>query len=696
MEKKINQSIHLWCKIVLFGVLPTVYLSAQATIDESRIEKTLYVDPNHAGADDSNEGTSQSQPLKTVQAAVDKAKGTATKIVLADGDYRHYVDIESDEHLLIIEAANSGKARITGSDLAGEVRNVNGSVYAIHWPHDWGMGNTVFKGYKAESWRARRKEMVFIDGKRLDQRMKVEDNGDVTDPAAIDELEPGEFTVDEGRDSIFFIPPAGVLINDETVVEMSVRGTAERGYGNNSGILMDIIDHPNLVLRGLVFQHSANHIKSDPAVRIKSTSSGGNDRRHLSENILIEKCCFRNNKSSGFKMQNSRNVTIRECQFDENGIVGSSTNCLENVVWESCSFSGNNWAGGDWMAGHHGAGAKMLSGQLEDGWFPTLTDGVLFKKCVFRNNHCPGFWQDYGGNNVTLEQCLIENNTNRGVDNEMTFGKFTLKNCVIRNNGVCNVQWYGCSNTIIDGCVIYDATTGGKTTELRYVANFRIIADDRKNSGHPADIRFHTIVNSVIVASKPQTNNYRLYKYGSAELETFGKLPYINTLTSDYNRWYRRDQESFPWPAAFMGTKTFPDEGWKEAWPDMTWDEYRALTPESGRKLDEHSVWGDVDLEKAADSVLNLTAFSPAYTPIYRKHAPKLVISITGNSLRIGNTTQLVSLLVTDAQGRLLLKKKSTLLNGKTFTLPVVSSQVLFVHLTTNTGLSSAHRLLLR
>ena len=660
--------------------------SGQASIDETTVERTLYVDVDHPNADDANDGTNSDLPLATIQAAVDNARGADTRIVVADGDYRAYVDITSDEHLLIIEAANAGEARITGSDLAGDIRHVSGSVYAIHWPHDWGMGNTVFSGYSAEYWRARRKEMVFVNGQRLTQRMTVEADGDVNDPVAIGELQSGEFTVDEAKDSMFFTPPTGVSVTEETIVEISVRGTAEKAFGDNSGILVDIIDHPNLVLRGLVFQHSANHIKSDPAVRIKSTSSGGTDRRRLSQDILIERCSFSDNKSSGFKMQNSRNVTIRNCRFSDNGIVGSSTNCLEHVLWDSCTFSGNNWAGGFWMAGHHGAGAKMCSGQDKDGWFPAKTDSVLFHKCVFSDNGGPGFWQDYGGSNVTLEQCLVENNQSRGVDNEMTFGAFTLKNCVVRDNGVCNVQVYGSSNMTFDGCVIYGAKATRKPSDPQYIANFRMLADDRTNDNVHADIRHHTIVNSVIIATRPHTCNYRIVKYGSAELETFGKLPYINTLTSDYNRWYRRDQESFPWPHVFLGTRTFPGEGWKEAWPDMTWDEYRALTPESGRRLDEHSVWGDVDLERVADSVLSLSTPTAAVVP--RRQSMRMpVFSASGRTLRFHDGTHgLRSIVVTDAQGRVVLRKQGVPAAARTFSLPSRGSRILFVRVESDGG----------
>lgn len=660
---------------------------AQASVDETAVEKILYVDINHPEAKDENEGTDAEKPLRTIQAAVDKAEGTPTKILVADGAYRHYVDIESDENLLIIEAENDGAARITGADQVREIREVTDGLYAFHWPHDWGMGNTVFKGYKPEYWLARRKEMVFVDGQRLTMRMTVETNGDVLNPVNPADLETGEFTVDETRDSIFFTMPDGADLSSETAVEVTVRGTAERGYGNNSGILMDIIEHPNLVLRGLVFTQSGNHIKSDPAVRIRSNSSGGNDRRHLSEHILIENCQFIENKSGGFKMQNSRNVTIRNCRFDNNGINGISTNCLEDVLIDSCSFSGNNWAGGKWMAGHHGAGIKMLSGQDKDGWFPQKTDKVLLRKCVMRGNHCPGYWQDYGGNNITLEQCLIEDNKSRGVDNEMTFGNFTLKNCVIRNNGICNVQVYGASNMTIDGCVIYGATTGGNTTESKYVANFRFIADDRTNDDHHADIRFHTIINSVINATNPNTSNYRLYKYGSNELETFGKLPYLNTLTSDYNRWYRRDQESFPWPLVFMGTRTFPNEGWKEAWPDMTWDEYRALEPESGRKLDEHSEWVDVDCDRVADSVLGIESSTPAVCLTKRSVNSWNDVRIVGNVLDWSrHDSPVLSVRVVDAGGRTIHRYARMSSGGKRVKLPTDRSRMLWVHIETAHG----------
>jgi hypothetical protein len=300
-----------------------------------------------------------------------------------------------------------------------------------------------------------------------------------------------------------------------------------------------------------------------------------------------------------------------------------------------------------------------------------------------RGNHCPGYWQDYGGNNITLEQCLIEDNKSRGVDNEMTFGNFTLKNCVIRNNGICNVQVYGASNMTFDGCVIYGATTGGKVTDPKWVANFRFIADDRTNDDKHGDIRFHTIMNCVINATNPHTCNSRLYKYGSGEIDHFGKLPYLNTLTSDYNRWYRRDQESFPWPYAFMGTRTFPNEGWKEPWPDMTWDEYRALEPESGRKLDEHSEWVDVDCDRVADSVLGIESSTQVRSALHTVNATNTV-RLPGNVLDLSRfTTPLRSLRVVDATGRTLYRRDRISTTTKHLVLPINRSRMLWLQIET-------------
>jgi hypothetical protein len=341
------------------------------------------------------------------------------------------------------------------------------------------------------------------------------------------------------------------------------------------------------------------------------------------------------------------------------------------------------------MAGHHAAGAKMLSAQSSDNWFVAHDNNVVYRRCVFRRNVGPGFWQDYGGKNLRLEHCLIEDNESRGISNEMTFGSFTVKNCVIRNNGSCNVQAYGSSNMTFDGCVMYGAKATQKPSEPKFVANFLFKADARKNDGHPADIRNHTIINCVIVATRPQTCLYRIIDYGRGASEHFGKLPYLHTLTSDYNRWYRRDQESMPWPYAFMGTRTFPGAKWKEAWPDMTWDEYRAIETESGNKLDEHSTWGDVDCERVADSVLELGLETTTSKAIADFRTSIGYVTVRGNLLSLNpDASPVTSILITDAQGRTVYQRDEFPTGKTELTLPTTSARLLFIRVQSGKGRS--------
>lgn len=575
----------------------------QASVDESVVSQVLHVDVNHEAASDNNPGTSPALPLKTLQRAIALAAGADTRILVHPGDYREYISIGAAERLLCIQAMEAGTAAICGSNRVSAWRDDGAGVYSFAWQHDWGLGDIVFPpGYQAErDIPTRRKEMVFVDGVHLTQRVTVVASADRADPVAPSSLGPGEFTVDEANDRISFKPPAGVAMTQSTAVDVAVRGTAElkRGGGRS---LLSVVDHGNLVLRGLVFKHSANYIKADPALRIASSSSNQVDHSGRASQILIEDCRFVHNNSIGMEIESANNITVRRCEFNDNGLRGAGLYATVNARFEDCRFLRNNWRCGVQLIGHDAAGLKIFDG-LEKEYFYRLSSNISLVRCSLSDNTCCGFWQDYGGADVVLRSCLVENNIDRGIDQEMTFGGLVLRGCVIRNNTRCNIQSYGSSHITLDSCFVYGARTGLTSTDPEHIAEIILGGDSRVNSGSPASSEHWTIQASTIISTEPHSSLFRSFWYGGPDAPTsFGKSAFVNTLASDNNRWYRRDTTSFPWPHTMFGTRVFSGgDGWKNDWPDMTWSEYRALRPTSGRLLDQHSVWGDVQLSSVAD-----------------------------------------------------------------------------------------------
>lgn len=578
--------------LLLLSLLP-ITLPAAAVIDERVATTTLYVDPDGG---DSAAGT-RSDPLG-LQAAIDQVGDhTAARIILLDGDYRDYIRVGAGENLLIFEADNPHRARISGADVV-DWEAVGDGVYAVDWDRDWGLGNTVFKGYKDErDILSRRKEMLYVDDIRLAPRHEA----GTAEPVPLADLQPGELTVDEDADRIYFRPPSGVTMGAGTLVEASVRGTAELGYNNQrwTRCLMLIEDHSNIIFRDLVFLRSANYINVDAALGIRSTASASQSPKEaFIENVLVENCQFIENNATAMRITSARQVTLRGNLYDDNGERGIHTQQIYGMLAEDLTLSRNGWRFTEWLSGHTAAGWKHIDFRpLEE------SHDLMIRRCRFINNQTKGFWQDYGGDGpVTFDRCLFENNEHCGIDNEMSFGQFRLSDCVVRNNGKTNIKSYGSPKLVLSDTMVYGARAGGRL-DAQYVANINFFGDARVDVwGDAASSRRFIIEGSTLIATEDRTNNCYFTDYGVADdNEDWGKRGLVHTIASDYNTWYR-DPDGFPASLVFPGLTTFGD--WRDAYPDTSWDDWRSLEVDSGRELDRHSSWELVDLGNVADPTL--------------------------------------------------------------------------------------------
>ena len=576
--------------MVMLGSTSLAQLPAEATINENQVEMTFYVSPDG----DINAAGTRADPLD-LQAAIDQVGDhTPARIVLLDGDYRDYIRVGAGENVLIFEADNPHKARISGADVI-DWKAVGDGVYSVVWDKDWGLGNTVFKGYKDErDILSRRKEMLYVDDIRLTPRHEE----GTAQPVPADDLGPGELTVDEDADRIYFRPPVGVTMTAGTLVEASVRGTAELGYNNQkwTRALMLVEDHSNLVFRDLVFMRSANYINVDAALGIRSTASASQSPKEaFIENVLVANCHFIENNATAMRITSARQVTLRDCLYDDNGERGIHTQQIYGMLAENLTLSRNGWRFTEWLSGHTAAGWKHIDFRpLEE------SHDLMIRRCRFIDNQTKGFWQDYGGDGpVTFDRCLFENNDHCGIDNEMSFGQFRLSDCVVRNNGKTNIKSYGSPKLVLSYTMVYGARAGGRT-EAQYVANINFFGDARVDIwGDAASSRRFIVEGSTIIVTEDRTNNWYFTNYGVADdNEDWGKLGLVHSIASDYNTWFRVD-DGFPMPLAFPGLTTFGD--WRDAYPDTSWDDWRTLEVDSGRELDKHSQWTAVDLNDVPD-----------------------------------------------------------------------------------------------
>ncbi len=455
-------------------------------IDEKSAAKILYVAP---GGSDAAAGD-KAKPFATIQKAVDSAGNAATKIVLADGVYRNYVNVNPGDNLLIFEAQNVGKAVLSGADVVtGWKKSATEGVIAHEWTGKWGVGTEL--GWWGSTALNRRREMVFVNEARLTQR--ADDKGGAI---ALEDLKVSEFTVDEAKAQIFLRLRAG-LESDAARIEMATRGYDTAYHPQTQAFsrpLFYIEQHSNIVLRGLVVKRAATYMKFGPALAIEgsqNTKSAG----ELPQNVLIDRCVVTENNGIGMEISNYRNVLVQNSRFNDNGErgagmiqVGAERNAdpktldiaPRNYRFEDCQFNNNNWRmAGTWGEMNDSAGFKA---------FGQNANGLTFVRCQFNGNQANGFWQDYAGSNTVLDHCLIEKNSGTGaggygVLSEMTRGPITVKNCVIRNNSNAGFISSGSPNvTIQDSFLYHNNFTPGKTDNY-WCHEIRINSDTGRGSG---------------------------------------------------------------------------------------------------------------------------------------------------------------------------------------------------------------------
>lgn len=439
--------------------LPKMPYDVPPKIDESKIVQTFYVAPT---GKDSAAGT-LAAPFGTIQKAVDASGSKATKIVLADGTYRNYIEVKKGDNLLIFEAKNTGKAIISGADIVKDWKALaeNEKVFAREWKEKWGL-NTENSWWGSTPYN-RRREMVYLNEDRLVQR--VNEKGDAVAPG---ELKAGEFTIDESANRVLVRPPSGVDLNKSTV-EMSMRGRDTSFYPQTQAYsrpLFKIDHHSNIVLRGLVVKRGAQAMKFGAALHMEG-SQEVRSAAELPENVLVDRCTVIDNNAIGMEINNYRNVTVRNSVFNDNGERGAGmlqvgaeqnadpktrTFAPRNYLFTNCRFNDNNWRmAGTWGDMNDSAGFKA---------FGQCANGLTFIRCQFNGNIANGFWQDYAGSNTFFDRCIAENNSGTGAGgygmlSEMTRGPITIINSVIRNNTNAGFISSGAPNVTIQNSFLY-------------------------------------------------------------------------------------------------------------------------------------------------------------------------------------------------------------------------------------------------
>jgi parallel beta-helix repeat protein len=487
-----------------------------SVIDEEDITHVLHVSKT---GNDSNSGT-EVAPLLTINEAADRAgqdqqNNEGTKIIIHPGTYRETVDAllsyPADETItapIIFEADEAGSVIISGSDVyTGWVPEGTSDVYTHIWLYNWGLhvdppegGEQYAKDVFLNNPILRRKEMFFVDGVLLTQVLTY---GEMV------ALEGSFYVEDNPTSGLAYIHlSAGANVAEKTV-EAAIRYYTFRS-----------VDNRNIVLRGLIFEHSPNVIFDDSSVHFERAV-----------NVFIADCEMRWCNGKGWAFTGSiddsgpytvynpcEKITVRWTRSNYNGIGGFETNYIRNVVFEDNETSYNNWRGA----------MGTLVGWGWTGSIPYNIHDAIVRRHRSVGSPARGLWFDTGAHNVLLEDSYLCGNAD-GLKFEVCHGPVLVKNCVISDNTLSGILFHVSNDIRIEGCTIenndlYQINVSTGQSE-RYLGDW----EGERPSGYlyPGNLKFS---GNVFGGS------------GSGEfIYTPGTLYFLETLFSDENYWYHSD-----------------------------------------------------------------------------------------------------------------------------------------------------------
>jgi len=520
-----------------------------ANINFDAVELTLYVNNLHPETSDLNSGTTKDKPLLTLQHALELSKNIPTRIILSSGHYRSYIDINTAK-LLIIEAEIPGEVFITGSDVFEKWKR-EGGLYYHDWFYSWGFfddSDFCFGPCNLSDYQ-RRREMVFINSEPVLQVMNKDD------------LDENCFFVDEEKNRIFLKP------SQETDLENSLVEVATRGYdvydlGRNGSLVRATVHQgQGLVLRGLVFQHTANTMHQD-ALTIFGT-----------ENLLIEDCIFQWNNGVGLELEKCSNVMINNIILRDNGERGMGSWNGINVHMKYVSIYGNNWrANASKIIAHDAAGIKVFGGNRN----------IILENLRVFNNYCHAIWFDWDNKDYIIKNSLIENNQEAGIMLEGSRKTGMVENCVIKNNDI-GIKGYGHANVSIKNSIIYS-----NNQQLSLGQDGRIVKEDENWEINSENWR---LFSNLIIATEEHQTLFNFFEYSNPDKpSTWASTDFITTLQADNNIYYHpSNKKQFPDGKQMQGGQLNFKKWKKKTGQDQNsvWEFTDPLINQSGSDIDD-------------------------------------------------------------------------------------------------------------
>jgi len=521
------------CLPALFLLMQPAYVPAQAV--QEGVGKIIHVNIKDAHASDQNPGTERS-PLRTIGKAAAAAqenqkKGIGTKILIHPGNYRESVGLESDGPVpdvpIVFEASETGGTVISGSDIWENWRRQPGSnVYQHPWPYTWAMAPypVGWRGKVVLEPVVRRREMVFVNGKPLDQVLSEA------------ELKAGSFYVSEEKKTVSMRYPNGVNI-DDAVVEVATRSNLFHARGVK-----------NIVLKGLTFQHDTNPIQGYAVTFVGSSK------------ITVDDCRFVRNNWGGLVFHATQDVLVRNSQANYNGGIGMGAWKVKKSLWDKNETSYNNWRGvKGGFTGWAVAGLKHLA----------MRNAVYLRHRAI-GNQTRGFWLDSDNADILIEDAQLCGNLTDGIFIEASQGPITVKDSLICHNRTGDgILTTNSADVTLENSILY----GNGRSQIRVTGNAERSVPNRETGERMAlKAERWTLTNNVIVASRPD----------QLLLDISGWRHFMDSLRSDKNLWYKPGKD----PAFRIGSKALGFTRWQSTTGrDLasTFDDPRFKDPDNPR-----------------------------------------------------------------------------------------------------------------
>jgi Right handed beta helix region len=467
---------------------------SQANVTENQ---TTYIYVDAQKGSDSNSG-STSAPLKTIQAAVNKAntnnqKKIGTKIIVNAGVYRETVSINSVSNQsvpLTLQAATTGTAIIAASDVVKNWSADSSHAGAYEAPFAEPQGTCSLPSGWPSNFNviARHTEMVFVNGVPLTQVMSVS------------QMLPGTFYQDESANFLHIWPAAGT--NMQTAVVEAAKRTKT----------LNITGRSNVVIRGLVLRHAANCINTSGA----TVTSGSN--------ILFDQVQANWNNWGGLSISGASNFTVQNSIASHNGGVGFQTTRSQNALYNFNETDYNNWRGAqaafyDWGMG----GFKLFQ-----------TRNVTVQNHYSYNNQAQGLWFDTDNKNMTVTNATLVGSEQAGLQIERNEGPITVQNSLLASSGT-GVNILTSQKVTLKNNTFYNNGATNKYQAQIYLAgqkNGITISDYQTGQSYNLTTTGLVLSGNTIVAAASGQGVFGTYLSG-ADWSDFA-----NTLNASNNSWY--------------------------------------------------------------------------------------------------------------------------------------------------------------